>query len=402
MAAAFGRFDSPPPPPSTDTKSLNALLGAGGDVRLEARTYHLTADDKGLCLVMKTPGTRLILGRQTVLQLAPSALGNYQILYVTSPDCSVTGGNIVGDVRSHLGDDGEWGHGIRVAGAAHRTRLDGVVVTECWGDGFYVGGGAKDVVLANCTAQNNRRQGLSVTSASRLQVIRGRYSGTGWPARTDPSAGIDVEPNKGERVQAVLRDVESFGNRGPGVVLSGSKGAVDVDVIGGSSSGNDGPGYLIAGAGARIVLRSATAAANTVGVEVERRVAGATIDQVTAEQNRAAGFAVAGPKTYLRASTARGNGAEGFVLAETAAGSRGRRLSADDNSRSRSSLPQVSIAAPDCDVRDVAIGPGATGRDTPGVVVRPSAQGTVVSDVTSEGVAVARLVDDQRQPADPS
>jgi hypothetical protein len=263
---------------------------------------------------MKTANTHLILQSKTVLRLAPTTSANYQILHITAADCRVTGGQLVGDVRSHLGDGGEWGHGVRLSGTAHRTRLGGLSVTECWGDGYYVGGGPDDVLLVDCTAQNNKRQGLSITSAVRPGVVRGRYAGTGWPLRTNPSAGIDLEPNEGETiVDAVLRSVELVGNRGPGLVVSGSRGTTTAQVIGGSSSNNDGPGYLISGAEASVIIRSATSTGNQVGVEVERRVIGCTIDHVTANQNRAVGFAVAGARSEVRSSIANGNGAEGCV-----------------------------------------------------------------------------------------
>ncbi|NJN00443.1 MAG: right-handed parallel beta-helix repeat-containing protein, partial [Aquincola sp.] len=66
-----------------------------------------------------------------------------------------------------------------------------LALTKMWGDGFYVEG-AKDTKFCGVTADNNRRQGLSIVEANGVLVTDSVFKNT---RGTRPSAGIDLEPS---------------------------------------------------------------------------------------------------------------------------------------------------------------------------------------------------------------
>jgi hypothetical protein len=90
---------------------------------------------------------------------------------------------------------GEQRHGVFIFGSS-RVVIDGLESSSQGGDGFYVGGpsgyASTDIVLKRCSARDNRRQGLSITSARRVRVVDCVFGET---AGTAPQYGVDLEPN---------------------------------------------------------------------------------------------------------------------------------------------------------------------------------------------------------------
>jgi len=94
----------------------------------------------------------------------------------------------------------EWRMGLSLRGVK-QVRVEGLRIESTGGDGFYIDGGAgrawsEDMVLRDCVAHDNHRQGLSVISAQRLLVEHCRFSAT---SGTPPEAGIDLEPDTEEQ-----------------------------------------------------------------------------------------------------------------------------------------------------------------------------------------------------------
>lgn len=96
--------------------------------------------------------------------------------------------------RAHY-TTGEQRHGVLICGSHHVT-IEGLESSGHRGDGFYIGGptaaASTDIVLRGCKAGNNRRQGLSITSARRVYVVDSEFAETNGTA---PEFGIDLEPN---------------------------------------------------------------------------------------------------------------------------------------------------------------------------------------------------------------
>lgn len=202
------------------TDAIQSLIDStsrgDGLVKLPGGDYLIDAD-RG---IMLRDGTRLVLDPATRLIASPQRKGNYGVIKIFGVrDASVSGGAIVGERHRHLGKGGEWGMGIDIKGSSS-IRISNITISDCWGDGVYIGGWkgipSTDVTLDNVTSLRNRRQGLSITSGHRILVSNSRFIGT---SGTAPQAGIDLEPNKGERVSNVtIRNCEAKDNAGPGIM----------------------------------------------------------------------------------------------------------------------------------------------------------------------------------------
>lgn len=116
----------------------------------------------------------------------------------------IDGGVFIGDLKTHMGTKGEWGHGIKVEGSSNVT-LKNLQTRECWGDGIdlveseYVSklkvgvGNCNRVAIDNVKSLCNRRQGLSIEAAENAVVKNSEFAYTGKIKQTAPSAGIDIE-----------------------------------------------------------------------------------------------------------------------------------------------------------------------------------------------------------------
>lgn len=191
--------------------AIDAVAGTGGTLEVAAGTYMVDAS-KALSI---TGSMMLKLADGCVLQAIPNALTYYRIIHINgASDVVVHGGVVKGERNEHSGTVGEWGFGVLVSNS-NRVYVVGVTSRDCWGDGFYVGdGAAANIYFCNVVADNNRRQGLSITSVSGMEVSHSSFTNT---KGTAPEAGIDLEPNAGETVKDVLIHDSYFGfNNGSG------------------------------------------------------------------------------------------------------------------------------------------------------------------------------------------
>ena len=118
---------------------------------------------------------------------------------------------------------GEWRHCMQLRGASN-VHISGISCDNSGGDGFYLGAGVKNpysrnVLIENVSANNNRRQGMSIITAQGLTVRNCRFTNT---VGTDPQAGIDIEPNYAYNTlqNIVLEGVYTSGNVGGGLLVS--------------------------------------------------------------------------------------------------------------------------------------------------------------------------------------
>jgi hypothetical protein len=121
---------------------------------------------------------------------------------------------------------GEQAH-IFDIGGSENVIIERVNANDSGGDGFYIGNYessqvySKDIVLRQCVANNNRRQGMSVISVDGLLVEGCRFTNT---TGTAPKSGVDIEPNNnsGKDVLKRIRFVDCIaeGNVGRGFLVS--------------------------------------------------------------------------------------------------------------------------------------------------------------------------------------
>jgi hypothetical protein len=378
-----------------DTELLNAMFACGGDVVVPARDYSVSVDESGACLVVGVPGTRIRFEQGAVVRLRPSSLGGYVVLSVSAADCRVSGGTIVGDIRLHSGEEGEWGHGVAVVAGADRCIVADVRSVECWGDGFYVGGAVTDVRLESCVAADNRRQGLSIVDAIRPRVVGGSYGGTGRLRWTAPASGIDLEPNPGGAVvEAVVEQVSLGGNRGHGLLVSARHGPVSATMTGCAASHNGDAGFMFDGAGTQLTLRDSSGAGNARGVAMSSDSTGITANAVVVSSSAGPGFVMDGTANRLIGCVATGNGGSGFVVRGSARG-----VVLDSCRGASNSLVGV---VPDFDIGGAgtvlsaprsAVGAGTA---SSAVVLRPGATGATVRDGAWSGTYAVTAYQDLR------
>lgn len=193
-------------------RALDAAAGTGRTVRIPAGIYRVDARVS----LRPASGLTLELAPGAVLKALPNASPRSAVLLLADvAGVTVRGGAIEGERAGHLGQGGEWGHGVSIL-RSRRVLLEDLTARECWGDGFYLSGSAS-VTLRRVTADHNRRQGLSVTSVKGLKVLGSTFRRTGG---TLPEDGIDLEPNPGETVEDVLiQDCRLLDNAGFGLEI---------------------------------------------------------------------------------------------------------------------------------------------------------------------------------------
>lgn len=214
------------------TDAIQALIdlnAKSGEVVNIPKGVYLIDAEKGLRL---HNGTKLKMDPDAKLVALPEKNANYSMIKIYGVhDVEIIGGSVIGERNHHLGNGGEWGFGIDIKGST-AVHISNIAVSDCWGDGFYVGSKSSGVTLDNVTSFNNRRQGLSITSGDGISITNSKFLST---SGTAPSAGIDLEPNKGESVSNVtIQNCEIRDNAGYGVLaliaVSGLK-IIDCSIV---------------------------------------------------------------------------------------------------------------------------------------------------------------------------
>jgi parallel beta-helix repeat protein len=182
--------------------AVNAVAGTGGTVLIPDGTYLVNAVVQNSMGIRLGSSMTLSLSSGAVLQAKPNASANYAILAVyNASNVNIVGGSLLGERNAHQGTSGEYGNGISITNSQHVV-IQGVTASECWGDGFYVTGNASsDVTLCGVVADHNRRQGLTITSGTRILVQNSIFRNS---AGVSPERGIDIEPNSGDAIDGVL------------------------------------------------------------------------------------------------------------------------------------------------------------------------------------------------------
>lgn len=229
-------------------RAIDALPADGGTVLVPAGAYVI---DPTRNVRLRSRMHLSMAGEARLVAKANRAPRAYVLLAQQVEDVEISGGRIVGDRDAHLGNTGEWGHGIRIRGCSRVTVRD-IRISRCWGDGISAGGilfkdgssnPGRDLLLVDVACTGNRRQGLTIGSYRGVRVRGCEFSGTGG---TPPAAGIDVEPDTGTTAGVVIEDCMIHGNRGPGVQLY--KRAAGVTIRRCVIEGNRGNGILVVSA----------------------------------------------------------------------------------------------------------------------------------------------------------
>ena len=158
-----------------------------------------------------------------------NARQNYNIFTINQVEnVTIQNGSIIGDVDSHKGTAGEWGYGISIRNSKN-IHLKNLYITKCWGDGINLNNDGTDslnenIIIENCICDDNRRQGMSIENGKNIKVVNSEFINTGKTKRTNPTAGVDVEPGneKNQVIDLLFENCNFEGNYNCGLTLDGS------------------------------------------------------------------------------------------------------------------------------------------------------------------------------------
>lgn len=183
--------------------------------------FPLLVNDKGLKI---GSNKSIVFLKGSEIRLKSSAKIKYAILDITEvSNVSLYNPVIIGDRYSHRGDKGEWGMGISIKGSRD-IKVFGSRVTNCWGDGIYLGQGPinkvnKDILISKAFLSKNRRDGISIISVDGL-ILEDVYAS--HQDGTKPMCGINFETNNPRceiKNVKVINPRTEF-NRGSGIQIS--------------------------------------------------------------------------------------------------------------------------------------------------------------------------------------
>lgn len=208
-----------------DTKAVNKAVNAagkvGGTVYFPDGTCLVSAPSARSGAIVMKDRVKLKLASGATIKLAPNGFDECYIIDVTGVSkVGIQGGSIMGDRTTHTGSTGEWGMGINLSDAANVVIKD-IHISNCWGDGIYMGtesesGYCQNITIDNVVCDSNRRQGISVISVKGLVVRNSQGNNT---RGTEPQSGMDIEPNFNTQFlhDIVIENFRTSNNAGYGI-----------------------------------------------------------------------------------------------------------------------------------------------------------------------------------------
>ena len=218
-----------------DTQAINDLLQRAEDskdkdtgiykydtVYIPAGIYHINAVKRFSGGIILRDNQNLILSPDATLVALPNNQDDSRVIYAFGrSNITISGGKIVGEREGHIGSSGEGGHGIDISGCTN-VYISDVEVSNCWGDGIYLGFydgpnvSSNRVTIENCNLHHNRRSNLSITDVSNVTVNNCRFN---YAKGTNPQYGIDIEPNPGRTCSNVAISNSTFQGNAKGTIL---------------------------------------------------------------------------------------------------------------------------------------------------------------------------------------
>jgi polygalacturonase len=279
--------------------AINALPSTGGTVIVPNGTYMINA----LTSINLRSHTRLSLASDAYIKAIPNNAQRYWIVRVFGlNNVEIMGGHIIGDRDNHQGTAGQWGYDILVQGSSN-VYVHDINLTNSWGDGLLVRAINYDngsvtpsngVTLNRITANNNRRDGLSICPANQVYVVNSSFTGSNGAG---PQAGIDIEPQtQGNVSQVRIENSTLSDNTGNGLEVHNNVNGLSVYKV--TAQNNKGYGLFTDGPTNVSVTSSDLSENYLFGVDIAGTTDYVTIANNTIEWNGDAWFYAHGESIY--------------------------------------------------------------------------------------------------------
>ena len=267
-----------------DTAAINASIIAvnaagGGAVIFPHGTFMVnpTANSSGGnqgITVLSNVGFYIPPG--VTIQATTQSLSTYAIFKgVGVTNVKFSGlGTVNGERATHIGSTGQFGMGIWFENSSN-IQISGITVSNCWGDGVYIGDGvalasSTNINISDCVLNNNRRNNASLINVIGAVIKGNVFSNANGTA---PQNGLDLEPDVG----CVIQDVAIIGNifadnATSGLSLAGSAAPLfNIQVIGNTIYGSSGNSFVISGTSnstiqGNVINNSGDTTHNVVGI----------------------------------------------------------------------------------------------------------------------------------------
>lgn len=194
-----------------DTEILQNIINMNKPIIFDDSTYMINKN--GLLLINNTT----ITFNNTILKMIPNNSSGYKILNINRCNNVNILGNayLIGDKETHTGETGEFGYALSIIGSSN-VNIENVQCSYGWGDGCYIGptddllNNPINIIINNLVCHHNRRNGLSITSGSKI-IINNliTYNNGG----TSPNGGFDIEPyNANNVIDVTINNIYSYSN----------------------------------------------------------------------------------------------------------------------------------------------------------------------------------------------
>jgi hypothetical protein len=176
-----------------DSTNINALLLNGGNFLIKKGEYNIVED------IQVKSNTTLRFEKGAIFKKTSTDRTLYYVINIDSVDnVEIFNPQIIGDRLIHIGEDGEWGHGINIM-HSNNVVIHDADIKNCWGDGIYIGNDyyifkskkTDNIKIVRPLIDNVRRNGISVCSGKLIEIIDPVIKNVNGAA---PQAGIDIEP----------------------------------------------------------------------------------------------------------------------------------------------------------------------------------------------------------------
>lgn len=178
-----------------DTAMINKAIANSKKVNLTSGIYHINA----VTTIKMLSDRELNFYPGAVFKVIANDSTLYYVINISQcHNVIINNPKIIGDRAGHHGNTGEWGHGINIINSTN-IRVDSPDISECWGDGIYIGidyftaglPQTENVIINNPVINHCRRNGISLCSGKNITINNPVIADINGTA---PQSGIDIEP----------------------------------------------------------------------------------------------------------------------------------------------------------------------------------------------------------------